>query len=110
MTDLNMLASIAYHQAARSGFHDGTDNRAEKLALIHSEVSEALECLREHSDPLYTWHREDGKPEGYGFELADAIIRIFDEMWAVGIRDPESLVVEKMMFNATRPAKHGKQF
>ena len=44
------------------------------IALCHAELSEALEAYREDEDPNYVWMREDGKPEGFGYELADTII------------------------------------
>lgn len=37
-------------------------NLPEKLALIHQEVSEALDCLRDGQ--MKTTIRKDGKPEG----------------------------------------------
>lgn len=80
----------------------------EKLALIHSEVSEAVEAARTGKAPGKNWYREsDGKPEGVPAELADAMIRIFDlaayleiDLWAA--------IVEKDRFNRTRPFMHGK--
>jgi hypothetical protein len=48
----------------------------EKVALIHSELSEALEDLR--VGRIATVVSESGKPEGAVSELADVVIRIGD--------------------------------
>lgn len=52
----------------------------EKLALIHSEISEALEDYR--VGKLITTISSTGKPEGFYSELADVVIRIFDLLGA----------------------------
>jgi len=76
----------------------------EKLALIHSEVSEALEDFR--VGQMETVIRIDGKPVGFGSELADIIIRVFDLSGALGI-DMQSELDTKMKFNRTRSHRHG---
>ena len=49
------------------------------------------------------------KPEGFGIELADAMIRIADLTYLTGI-DLEALLLEKAEYNTTRPFKHGRKF
>lgn len=49
----------------------------------------------------------DAKPVGFASELADIIIRTLDMAGAYGI-DIERAVREKIVYNATRPAKHGR--
>jgi NTP pyrophosphatase (non-canonical NTP hydrolase) len=83
----------------------------EKMMLIVSEISEALEEFRGgHTvqEVYYTPDKPD-KPEGVPIELADAIIRILDFCHANGI-DIEDAVLNKMKYNESRPFKHGKKF
>lgn len=100
------LVKDAYANSKAHGFHDGTLNIAEKLCLIHSEVSEALECNR-NGEPDY-W-MSGPKPEGLATELADVVIRVADLCGALGI-DLQFMLHQKMKYNSTRPHKHGKAF
>jgi NTP pyrophosphatase (non-canonical NTP hydrolase) len=87
--------------------HISTDSVLAKLALIHSEVSEAVEEARiTSSGELNLVKYFCGKPEGFAIELADAAIRIFDLADALGI-DLQSRIEEKHGYNATRERRHG---
>ena len=70
---------------------------ATKLALVHSELSEALEADRKDlmDDKLPHLH-------GRATELADAVIRIFDLAGAYNIELGEA-IEQKMAFNKVRP-------
>ena len=67
-----------------------------KIALVHSEISEALEGLRTGAADLHLPHRASVE-----VELADAIIRIADLAGAMGL-DLGGAIVEKMAYNAER--------
>lgn len=115
MGEINDFQKECYQVASEHGFWAGMSSYpigliiGQKLALIHSEVSEALEELRKNQLFSLIYYREDGKPEGFRFELADAVIRIFDLAEWCGV-DMESAMREKMEFNKTRPLKHNKAF
>lgn len=87
-------------------------NKGELLALVHSEISEALEGERKNLMDDKLPHRKMAE-----VELADALIRIFDYAAGFGY-DLQGAFEEKMAFNATREDhKHearriagGKQF
>lgn len=104
---INDLVKRAHEMAVSKGFYEKPNTFGEQLALVHSEVSEALEAYRERG--LDKWYREDGKPEGVESELADVVIRVADIAGHLGI-DLQAIVDEKMRFNANRPHKHGKRF
>ncbi len=115
---LKELVKAAHSNAKAHGWWDGdSHNIPEKLALVHSEISEALEEIRNGIPPTKTYYRRDvsstgaisycEKPEGFGVELADAVIRIADLCGYLGI-DLEETVHLKHSFNLTRPYKHGK--
>lgn len=104
-TTLKELVKESHDRAVRHGWWEGdVHNIPEKLALIHSEVSEALEAYRDNEPNFRTG--EDGKPEGFGVELADAVIRIMDLCGHLGI-DLDYLVRVKSEFNERRPYRHG---
>ena len=82
-------------------------NVGELLALMTSEISEALEEWRRNRMDLYFSSSPSGeKPEGFGVELADAVIRICDTAEAYGI-DLQELMERKMAYNEKRPFRHG---
>lgn len=105
---LNDLAELAHAQAVASGFYADARPTQEailaRIALIHSELSEAVEALRDGY--VETYHVGD-KPEGFPVEIADAVIRIGDLCGWLGI-DLDAAVEAKMEFNRTRPFRHGK--
>ena len=85
-------------------------NVLEKLLFIVSEVSEATEIFRHPREGLADrWQDEKGKPQGFGSELADIIIRTAGLAGALGI-DLEREIREKMEYNVNRPYKHGKKY
>lgn len=83
-----------------------------KVALIHSEISEALEGKRKNRQDDHLPHRMSVE-----VELADALIRIFDTAGAMGL-DLAGAVMEKLAYNqkradhkiANRAAAGGKEF
>lgn len=109
--NIKQAAWAIHSNAVEKGWYDGVEDVNDptfvlsRLALIHTEVSEACEDVR--TGAMTTELRDDGKPVGFPSELADIVIRVFDVAESMGI-DIESEIVAKHSFNRTRPYKHGK--
>lgn len=106
------------------------DEVLSKIMLVVSELSEAVEFVRRpdfdpkglyyqvllapngmlsREDFLRDQGREPGlkdKIEGFGVEMADAVIRIFDLAEAMNV-DLSELIELKHQYNKTREMKHG---
>lgn len=93
-TDLTSGTNLV--EEARKGTRLGKAIVAEKLCLIHSEVSEAVEASRKNLMDDKLTHRK-----GVEVELADAVIRILDLTGALEL-DLAGAIQEKLMYNQTR--------
>ncbi len=76
----------------------------QKLALVVTEIAEAIEGVRKDAMDDKLTHRR-----AVEVECADAVIRIFDLCGAFGW-DLSGAIKEKLEYNASRPYKHGKRF
>lgn len=105
-TTLSELQKLCAAASKNNGWYDRPIEIPEMIALLHSEVSEALESWRNGETML--WYRENGKPEGIAAEFADILIRLGDYAERLGI-DLTQAVAEKMAYNATRGYRHGNK-
>ena len=104
---LDALAAILHETAKEKGFWDGEyshDKIGNKLALVHSEVTEVLEAIRKS-------HGSEKVVE----EMADVIIRLLDVYAAMRneeqvLHSLDEVLESKMNKNKERPRLHGNLF
>ncbi len=104
---LDALSAVLHETAVEKGFWDGEVDYnviGNKLALVHSEVTEVLEAIR-----------KDKGSENIVEEMADVLIRLLDlyaAMMNAGFIDHsiDDVLNSKMNINKDRPRLHGNRF
>lgn len=104
---LDALAAVLHETAREKGFWDGEythDKIGNKLALVHSEVTEVLEAIRKNQGS-----------EKVVEEIADTIIRLLDVYAAMRneeavLHSLDEMLHQKMERNKHRPKLHGNLF
>lgn len=107
-TGLNYLKDLVHTNSKNKGFWDKERNFGEAIALIHSELSEALETYRKQ-DGIHSQDEHCPQFSNVEIELADAIIRILDLCGGFGFNIADAICA-KVEYNSSRPHMHGKKF
>lgn len=95
---ISELCTEAHETAKSKGWYDDPCGIPTNIALMHSELSEALEAFR-------STQGHDLR-EKLAEEFADVCIRVFDTCGYMGL-DLESAIYTKMEKNRRRQFKHG---
>ena len=104
---LDALSAMLHETAKEKGFWDGDynyDKVGNKLALVHSEVTEVLEAIRKNKGS-----------EAVVEEMADVIIRLLDIYAAMRneeavLHSLDEVLEKKININKGRPKLHGNAF
>jgi NTP pyrophosphatase (non-canonical NTP hydrolase) len=117
---LNEIAKEIHANNVSKGFYDKPVDFGTRIALMHSELSEALEAHREGKvchgdiklinsfviDEMFETDYKIGIKGTIEEEMADIIIRALDYCAFKGI-DIDEHVKAKMRYNSMRPHMHG---
>lgn len=104
VSQVNSLASEIYETAKEKGWYEKERNDYEMLALVHAELSEAVEALRIGNPPSEKIPPFSHVEE----EFADVIIRLLDQSRKLNF-NLGGAILAKMAYNKTRPYRHGNK-
>ena len=100
---LNKVRELCYEESFKAGWHTNLEtgellerNKGEMIALIHSEISEAMEGERKGLMDDHLPNRPMAE-----VEMADAIIRIMDYCGRWGY-DIGGAIIDKIEYNRNR--------
>lgn len=94
--NINSIKDVCFNLASEAGWHNKPREDGTMIALMHSELSEALEGVRKDLNDDHLPHRKSCE-----VELADAVIRILDFCGKKGY-DIGGAMVEKLIYNSVR--------
>jgi len=107
---LDDWAELVHRTSREKGWYDESRTVGDVIALMHSELSEALEEYRRGQPVKYVYFITDPdgnqKPEGVAVELVDCIIRILDTLAHYGV-SAQHVMSLKAAYNTTRSHRHG---
>jgi NTP pyrophosphatase (non-canonical NTP hydrolase) len=127
--DIKEVSQRIYENNVAKGFWDEKRNIGEMLMLVVSELSEGLEADRkkrfadvalfkdwmkasegmEYDQQYFKTCFEKTIKDTFEDEIADAVIRLFDIAYGLGIDLPLHIDL-KMKYNVTRQRLHGKAY
>lgn len=104
---IDALSAVLHETAIEKGFWDGeysNDKIGNKIALVHSEVTEVLEAIRKSKGSEHIVE-----------EMADVIIRLLDVYAAMRNNEQithslDEILENKINKNKERPRLHGNLF
>lgn len=98
----NAVQQDTFDTAISKGWDEKGRSQGESIALIHSELSEALESIR-NNNPVSSKIPDFSETEE---EFADVVIRIMNFGKAHGL-NIAGAILAKAEFNKSRPHRHG---